>query len=127
MVPAELPGEVVDFLDRHIDSIPELETLLIMSDDPGRAWTEAAVAQRIYVTASVAHSILEALLRRRLISASLDGCRFDPADDANRDLVRRVAKTYRSNLVSVANFIHRKASASVMEFARAFDLKKKDH
>jgi hypothetical protein len=37
-----------------------------------------------------------------------------------------VTVAYRSNLVSVANFIHRKASASVMEFARAFDLKK-DH
>jgi hypothetical protein len=38
--------------------------------------------------------------------------------------VARVAVVYRSNLVSVANFIHRKASASVMEFARAFEIKK---
>jgi hypothetical protein len=127
MVPVELPAEVLEFLDRFIDSIPELETLLIMSDDPQRHWTAAMVAQRIYVSPGVAHSILESLLRRRFISAGEEGCRFAPPDEAHRALVARVATTYRSNLVSVANFIHKKAPVSVMEFARAFDLKKKDH
>ena len=127
MVTVELPAEVVNFLDRFIDSIPELETLLIMSDAPQRHWTRAAVAQRIYVSEDAAQSILEVLLRRRLIAASDAGYRFAPPDDSQRELVARVATTYRSNLVSVANFIHKKASVSVMEFARAFDLKKKDH
>jgi hypothetical protein len=126
MAPVELPADVVDFLDRFIDSIPELETLLIMSDDPQRPWTEEAVAARIYVSTGVARSILDALLRRRLIEAAADGCRFAPSDQAQRALVAQVAGTYRANLVSVANFIHRKAPVSVMEFARAFDLKK-DH
>jgi hypothetical protein len=127
MVPPDLPADVVDFLDKYIDSIPELETLLMMGDDPRQPWTEAVVARRIYVPVGVARSILETLLRRRLIVAAEDGCRFAASDDAQRALVMRVANTYRSNLVSVANFIHKKAPASVMEFARAFDLKKKDH
>jgi len=126
MVPAEIPAEVLDFLSRFIDSIPELEALLLMSEHAHSPWNETAVAARIYVSPASARSILEALQRRRLVSASPEGFRFDPADESQRALVTQLAVTYRSNLVSVANFIHRKASASVMEFARAFDLKK-DH
>jgi len=126
MTPPDLPPDVLEFLDRNIDSIPELETLLIMSEDAGRRWTEPGLAARIYVPIHRARSILEALHRRRLIAASNDGYRFEPSDESHRALIARVAATYRANLVAVANFVHRKASASVMEFARAFDLKK-DH
>jgi hypothetical protein len=126
MAPQEISAEVLDFLSRHIDSIPELETLLMMSEHAQQSWDETAVAARIYVTPAGARSILESLLRRRLVLAADGGFRFEPGDEAQRALVARVALAYRSNLVAVANFIHRKASASVMEFARAFDLKK-DH
>jgi hypothetical protein len=126
MMPPDLPADVLDFLRRSIDSIPELETLLMMSEDPRQPWTEAAVASRSYVPANTARSILETLLRKRLITAAEDGYRFNSADETQHALVARVAAVYRSNLVSVANFIHKKASASIMEFARAFDLKK-DH
>ena len=126
MIDSSLPADVLGFLDRFIDSIPELEALLIMSEDPQRPWSAADVASRVYVPAAGAQRILETLLRRRLVATSDDGFRFSPADETHRVLVARVAVTYRSNLVSVANFIHKKASASVMEFARAFDLKK-DH
>lgn len=126
MVPPELPADVLEFLDKFIDTVPELETLLIMSEDPGRRWTGPDLAGRIYVPIHNARSILEALHRRRLIIATDEGYQFAPVDEAHRALVARVAATYRSNLVAVAHFVHRKASASIMEFARAFDLKK-DH
>jgi hypothetical protein len=126
MVPPELPADVLEFLDKFIDSIPELETLLIMSDDAQRRWTEPALAARIYVPIHKARSILEALHRRRLIVTTDEGYHFSPIDEAHRALIERVAVTYRSNLVAIANFVHRKAPASIMEFARAFDLKK-DH
>jgi|SRR5688572_22922092 len=126
MVPGEIPGEVLDFLSGHIDSIPELEALLIMSEHPSLAWSAASLAVRIYVPEAQARGILESLDRRRLVSGDESGYRFQPASDAQRQLIGLVATTYRSNLVTIANYIHRKASASVMEFARAFHLKK-DH
>lgn len=126
MTVPDLPADVLEFLDRFIDSIPELETLLMMSEDPQRAWTGPALAARIYVAPEKARAILEALHRRRLITEAEDGYRFAPIDEEHRARVARVADTYRSKLVAVANFVHGKASASVMEFARAFDLKK-DH
>jgi hypothetical protein len=39
-------------------------------------------------------------------------------------LMEKVASTYRRHLSAVASFIHSKASRSVREFARAFELKK---
>ena len=41
-----------------------------------------------------------------------------------RALVAEVAEYYRSNLSRVATFIHSKPSASIKEFARAFEFKK---
>jgi hypothetical protein len=121
-----IPLEVTDFLSRHIDSVPQLEALLIMSEDPQSRWNEADLAARLYVPRPVAREILEALQQHDLVTRSEDGFRFGTADDKTRALVSLVARTYRSNLIPVANFIHRKASASVREFARAFDFKK-DH
>jgi hypothetical protein len=126
VVAGEIPPEVLDFLSRNIDSIPQLETLLIMSEDPRRQWNEAELAARIYISQPTARAILQSLQRHKLIVASDDRFRFGPVDDATQALVAQVANAYRSNLIPVANFIHNKASASVMEFARAFDLKK-DH
>jgi hypothetical protein len=126
MAPPEIPEEVLDFLSRHIESVPELEALLILSEQTQQPWNEPALAARVYVSLAGARLILEGLQRRKLVSQSPEGFRFAPADEAQRALVARVAHTYRTNLVAVANFIHRKAPGSVMEFARAFDLKK-DH
>jgi hypothetical protein len=126
MVPADIPNEVQAFLAQRIDSIPELEALLILSEHSHQPWNAAALAARLYVTEAQARVILEALERRQLLSAIEGGYRFEPADEAERALVGLVAITYRANLVTIANFIHRKASTSVMEFARAFHLKK-DH
>jgi hypothetical protein len=124
MIPEDVPPEVLDFLYRNVDSIPELETLLIMSEDPQRSWDAAALAARVYVPVAAARKILESLHRRGLVVTSDAGFRFAPIDAATQAVVARVASTYRSNLVAIANFIHRKASASVMEFARAFTIKK---
>jgi hypothetical protein len=128
MTPPDIPQRVLQFLAENIDSVPQLEALLLIGEYPDRTWSAEQVATRIYVRVDRAESILAALHRRRLVDRpeSLpDGFRFTTAEDA-RQLIAEVSDSYRSNVVVLTRFIHENASASVREFARAFDLKK-DH
>jgi hypothetical protein len=128
MVPLEIPERVLRFLAENIDSVPQLEALLLLSEHASETWNAEQVATRIYVRNDKAESILSALHRRRLIERleeTPESYRFTAVDDARR-LVAEVNASYRANVVVLTRFIHENASASVREFARAFDLKK-DH
>jgi hypothetical protein len=46
MTNTELPGPVKQFLLDHIDSIPELEALLLARSEPGTHWQAATLADR---------------------------------------------------------------------------------
>ena len=117
---------VLQFIADQIDTVPQLECLLLLYQYDGEGWIAERVAARIYIAPQVARGILETLQRRGLIAADGDPprYRFNPEGTASRELMEHVAAEYQRHLVPIATFIHSKASASVREFARAFDLKK---
>ena len=119
-----LPENVRRFIETYIDEVPQLETLLMMSEAQGSTWLASEVAARNYVTLPRAREILDALRRRGLVSTDDTHFRFEPPTPQLRALVDDVAAYYRSNLARVATFIHSKPSASIKEFARAFEFKK---
>jgi predicted ArsR family transcriptional regulator len=120
-----LPEGVRLFIFRNIDSVPELELLLLLADRVADLDAEQAAA-RVYVEEGAARRLLSKLLNRRLVAASGDPprYRFAPQEAEDERLVRQLSQAYRTHLVAMANLIHSKASGSVQEFARAFDLKK---
>jgi hypothetical protein len=122
----EVPAHVLRFLEENIDTVPQLETLLMMSEVPDRIWTTADVASRNYITEQRAEDTLHALQRRGLLSSEESPARFrfNPAKDDVRALVADLARCYQTNLSRITTLIHSKPSASIKEFARAFDLKK---
>lgn len=127
MTSIHIPRNVLQFIAEKIDTVPELETLLLLRETETHHWSEDEVAARVYVARETARSILEALQRRRLIIVAGEDplrYRYSPAQDGTRELVTEVATAYRQHLVPMATFIHSKASVAVHEFARAFDLKK---
>jgi hypothetical protein len=127
--PAELPAEVLAFIETQIDSVPHMEALLLLWESAPERWTAERLASRIYVSLDAATQIVTDLARRRLVAIAPDeeGPRFayDPAWDPH-GLMAQVAATYRKNLIAIAHAIHAKASGAVREFARAFEIKKKE-
>jgi hypothetical protein len=122
----EIPAQVRRFLEENIDTVPQLETLLMMHADPDRDWLVADVAARNYITEARAADTLNALQRRGLVIAgeSPPRFRFNSSSDEVRALVEQLAHCYQRKLSAVTELVHAKPSASVKEFARAFDLKK---
>lgn len=125
-----LPGiseKVLQFIAEKIDTVPQLEALLLLWENAQREWSEQEVAARIYVSNEAAASILQALQRRQLIAAvssSPAKYRYSTDWDPSGELMSEVAGAYRRHLVPLATYIHSRASSAVREFARAFDLKK---
>lgn len=127
MTQADIPAVVLQFITKRIDTVPELETLLIMSADEGQTWSVEDIAARTYVSLASAKAVLHALQRRRLIRSDKQGrFYFSPANEEEREIVIQTGIAYRTHLIPIATFIHKKASPPVQEFARAFNLKKDD-
>ena len=126
MMSPRIPEHVLRFLEECIDSVPQLEALLLMFDEPERRWSVPDVSARTYISLSEADKLLERLARRDLIRSDDGGAHFiiQSHEAATSALLADVARTYRANLTQVATFIHEKPPASVKEFARAFDLKR---
>lgn len=124
-----IADDVVRFVVEKIDTVPHLETLLLLFESAPREWTAQEVAVRIYVAEDRARAILQDLIHQRLITLHAERpehYRYDKAWDVTGSTMQKVARTYRTHLVAVANLIHSKASPAVRDFARAFQFKKKD-
>jgi hypothetical protein len=122
----EIPARVLRFLEENIDTVPQLETLLMMHAEQDRSWLVADVAARNYTNEQRATDTLNALQRRGLVTSqeSPPRFRFNPPSDEVRALVGELSLCYQRKLSLITERIHAKPSASVKEFARAFDLKK---
>lgn len=131
MAAGSIPNEVEQFLLSAIDTVPHLEALLLIFQNPAAVWSVEELAARIYVSDQQAATVLDDLTRRQLIATvpqeqGPPKYQFIPRSPAQTQLLEKVAQAYRTQLVQVARFIHSKPSASVRDFARAFRLKDRD-
>jgi hypothetical protein len=120
----DLPKDVLGFLDERIESVPHLEALLILWES-GSAWDASGMAGRIYLSVAATNGVLQDL-RRAGLAVLRDEARYsyDGRWDERSVMMAKVAQTYQQNVTRVTMRIHRRVSAPVLEFARAFDLKK---
>lgn len=117
---------VLQFVLEHIETVPHLEAMLLIWQNPSTPWTPTLLAQRIYVSPAVGRSVLEDLTQQGMLQRSESEATFlyDSRWDAERGMLPRIADLYRRQLVQVTKLIHSKGSSSVREFARAFQIKK---
>lgn len=123
---AALPPAVRELIARRIDSIAELEALLLLFNEPHARWDAAAVARRLYVPEPQALEVLRRLAERGL--ASVDGgCwRFAPSAPAIGEAVGALAALYAQRLIAITALIHAKPARGIEEFARAFVLRRNE-
>jgi len=122
-----IPNDVRRFILESVDSIAQLEALLLLRGNPNDEWDAQKVAQRLYINEQEATSLLARLSAGGLIAFSNDKpplYRYQPASDDLALIVERLAEIYSKHLVPVTNLVHSKPRTRVREFADAFDLRK---
>jgi hypothetical protein len=120
----EVPDAVKRLIAEHIDTIPELEAILLLRQCRERDWSAAEAGQRLYVSAAVGSHILSVLAERGFLSRQDQRFRYQPATRELESVVDHLAETYARQLVSVTRLVHGKPSASVRQFADAFRFRK---
>jgi hypothetical protein len=120
----EIPDRVRRFIVDAIDSVPELEALLLLRTHADRAWSAHDAGARLYVSSTMAAHLLNTLTARGLLRRDGDYYRYGPARPEMDDVVNDLAATYVARLIDVTRLIHAKPAASVRQFADAFRLRK---
>lgn len=121
---AAVPERVRHLILEAIDSVAELEALLLLRETTGQVWTPETLGARLYVSRTVAAHVLHVLSQRRLLRALSVGYLYEPATPALAEDVTALAAAYSRSLIAVTKLIHGKPASSVQDFARAFRLRK---
>lgn len=124
-----IPEDIARFVLDKIDSVAQLEALLLLRGNPKKEWDVAAVAKSLYVDDNQAHATLVRLVEESLVVAlprEPARYRYEPVAPELQKMVDRLSEIYSKHLVPVTNLIHSKPSTRVREFANAFKFRKDD-
>ena len=119
--------EVRALLLERIDSVVQLELLLLLQGSPDRAWTAADVAQQLRIDPSWTTGQLGELVSRGLLAPSADvagAFRYAPASPQLDLAVVQLARDYAERRVTVITLIFSKPVDKLRTFADAFRLRK---
>jgi hypothetical protein len=117
-----IPDDVRDFIQMHVDSVAQLEALLLLRANPGEVWDADKVAARLYSRRPEIAEALDRLCTHGFLVCEEGIYRYDCTPEA-RCLIDRVASVYARQLIPVTNMIHAKVRR-IREFADAFRLRK---
>lgn len=126
MATYEIPPEVRRFILTSIPTVPHIEALLLLRASVPARWTAQDLAQRLYVPAAVARTVLADLCNARMLQGDEASASyfFDAQPAALRDVIDSLAVLYGSHLVEITLLIHSKLDRKAQQFADAFDFRK---
>lgn len=118
-----IPADLYDFVIRHIDSIAQIEALLLLRRHADQAWDVPTTATRLYVSEQETLMILNNLCDDGLLACIGGLYRYACASPEDEAMAERLQEAYANNLIAVTNIIHSKPRR-IREFANAFKLRK---
>jgi DNA-binding IclR family transcriptional regulator len=120
-----LPEDVHRFLYQNIDSVEQLEVLLLLWRTLDRGWTADEVATAVYSHPSSVLRRLAILLGQGLLREREPGCyQYAPRTADLHDTVTRLDHMYRERRVAVITLIASKPIENVRAFSDAFRIRR---
>ena len=123
----EFPADVRQFLAEHIDSVAQLEVLLLLKGDRERQWSADEVGKAVYSAPEMVAQLLSELQRHGLVAAGEGGepsYRYWPVTPQLDEQAGRLEEAYRDRRVAVITAIYSQPVDKVRTFADAFRLRK---
>jgi hypothetical protein len=120
-----LPEDVHRFLYQHIESVEQLEVLLLLWQAPDRGWTAEDVARALYSHPLSVSSRLALLMGQGMLRENQPGCyQYAPRSSELHETVSRVVHSYRERRVAVITLIASKPLENVRAFSDAFRIRR---
>lgn len=122
-----IPEDVKKFILFKIDSIAQMEALLLLRENAQEKWDTATVARRLYISEQETADVLAQLWSQGFLAVNSGApplYQYSPTSPELGQMVDRMAEVYARHLVPVTNLIHSKPRTRIQEFADAFKLRK---
>lgn len=120
-------AKVDQFILEKMDSVPQLEALLLIWNRRPKVWLVNEMSGAIYVSAQAAQAVLQDLVDKELLAEGSPGAgpyAYRSQSAEWEDFMLLLDRTYRHELIRITKLIHAKAPSAVEQFARAFRLTK---
>jgi hypothetical protein len=121
------PEDVRQFILAHINSVEQLEVLLLLREHPEQAWEPEGLGKALYTSPAAALMRLTDLQTAGLVARTEAGeqnFRYAPTPPERDALVAGLAQAYKERRVSVISLIYSKPQSQVQAFADAFKFRK---
>jgi hypothetical protein len=122
-MPDEFTHELRQFVEHNIESVPQLEALLLLRKEPDRAWSASDIAKALYIQEEAAAALLVDFVRREFASYSTSDAAkiiYRARDQTTDRLIDELQAAYQGRRVAVISLIYSKPLNKVQTFADAF-------
>jgi hypothetical protein len=121
-----LPLNARQFIAHQIESVAQLETLLLLRRDSQRLWNAEELARHLYISEQMCSVMLDDLERRRFLVRDpvRKSVRYACPDLQADAMVALLDELYRERRVAIISEIHSNPVSKVQTFADAFRLRK---
>jgi len=125
MVSSEpVPENVRRFVIQHVQSIAQLEILLLVSSSSERWWTVKEIYKALLNNEAMVQKTLDDFTHRRLVVKSDSETYQFSSLEEDRALMRSTAEIYRDRPGKIVQLIYETPASEIEEFARAFRIRK---
>lgn len=130
MTEQQIPQRVRAFIADHIDSVLQLEVLLLIHASPGRQYTRADIARELRINPEWVEKQLVILQVKGLLAGQPNGAegtyQYAPKSPDLDDAVRGLAAAYVDYRVTVTSLIFATPNDQLRSFADAFRLRNQE-
>jgi hypothetical protein len=120
-----VPTTVKRFIGAEIESVEQLEVLLLLRGAADKDWTATEVARALVTQVESAGDWLEKMAQSRLLSVEGDSYRYAPPTKAVDETIDALAESYAKYRVAVIGLIFSKPSERVTLFSDAFRIRRR--
>lgn len=125
----DLPPDVLDLIARHLDTMEQVEALLLLRRNPDREWQAGEVALEVHTSPEKALAALEILHKHSMVSRSAGeprSYRYSPATPALHTAVENLEVAYNTRPVTLVKALYEYPARPIQSFADSFRLRKTD-
>jgi hypothetical protein len=122
----EFPANLRQFISQNIESLAQLEVVLLLYREVERAWTTEDIAKELYIAPEMAEVILNDLSRRGMVANDGKAFRYNSDGASNDEMLALLTEAYRERRVAVITEIYSRPQKKVQTFADSFRFRKED-
>lgn len=124
----DLPSELLQFVELHIDSIEKIFILQLLQEDPNRIWTISELTKELRSADTSVERRLDEFYSKGVLLRPIQGGKgrhaFLPASDAMEKSILLLLKTFKERSSRIVEFIYTRPPKNLLAFADAFKFRK---